>query len=68
VRKNKETGDNLGEEMLAVCLQVLVKLPEEEGKFCVITDDKGAAGKIDVSFRRVNRRYRQQWNHQNPWS
>ena len=32
VRKNKETGDNLGEEMLAVCLHVLVKLPEEEGK------------------------------------
>ena len=56
--KKKETGDNLGEEMLAVCLHVLVKLPEEEGKFCVITDDKGAAGKIDASFRRVNRRYR----------
>lgn len=56
------------EEMLAVCLHVLVKLPEEEGKFFVITDDKGAAGKIDASFRRVNRRYRQQWNHQNPWS
>jgi hypothetical protein len=55
VRKNKETGDNLGEEMLAVCLHVLVKLPEEEGKFCVITDDKGAAGKIDAPFRRVNR-------------
>lgn len=68
VRKNKETGDNLGEEMLAVCLHVLVKLPEEEGKFCVITDDKGAAGKIDAAFRQVNRRYRQQWNHQNPWS
>ena len=58
VRNNKETGDNLGEEMLAVCLHVLVKLPEEEGKFCVITDDKVAAGKIDASFRRVNRRYR----------
>ena len=58
VRKNKETGDTLGEEMLAVCLHVLVKLPEEEGKICVITDDKGAAGKIDASFRRVNRRYR----------
>ena len=28
VRKNKETGDNLGEEMLAVCLHVFVKLPE----------------------------------------
>lgn len=59
VRNNKESGDNLGEEMLAVCLHVLVKLPEEEGKFCVITDDKGAAGKIDASFRRVNRRYRE---------
>ena len=46
--------------MLAVCLHVLVKLPEEEGKFCIITDGKGAAGKIDAAFRQVNRRYRGQ--------
>ena len=58
VRSNKESGDNLGEELLAVCLHVLVKLPEEEGKFCVLTDDKGAAGKMDASFRRTNRRCR----------
>lgn len=47
VRKNKESGDNLGEELLAICLHILSHIPgEPDGKFCVITDDKGAVGKI----------------------
>lgn len=58
VRSNKESGDNLGEELIAVCLQILTNLPEENGKFCVITDDKGAAGKIDASFRSPLHGYR----------
>lgn len=59
VRKNKEPGDNLGEELLAICLHVLSYLPgEEDGKFCVVTDDKGAAGKIDVVFKRTARQHR----------
>lgn len=46
VRKNKEAGDNLREELLAVCLHILSNLPgEPDEKFCIITDDKGAAGK-----------------------
>ncbi len=54
VRANKETGDNLGEELLAICLHILSYLPgENDGKFCVITDDKGAIGKIGSLFRKT---------------
>ena len=54
VRKNKKSGDNLGEELLAICLHLLSHLPgEDEGKFCIITDDKGAAGKIDTMFKKT---------------
>lgn len=54
VRENKESGDNLGEELLAVCLHILSHMPgEEDGKFCVITDDKGAASKIDTLFKKT---------------
>lgn len=52
VRANKESGDNLGEELLAICLHILSHIPgENDGKFCVITDDKGAASKIDTMFK-----------------
>lgn len=58
VRANKEPGDNLGEELLGICLHILSHLPgEEDGKFCVITDDKGAAGKIDKLFEKTNRQF-----------
>lgn len=51
VRGNKESGDNLGEELLAICMHVLSHMPgEEDGKFCVLTDDKGAAGKFATLF------------------
>lgn len=58
-RANKETGDNLGEELLAVCLHILSYLPgEEDGKFCVITDDKGAAGKMDTLFEKTAKHHK----------
>ena len=58
-RRNKTSGDNLGEELLAICLHILSHLPgEEDGKFCIITDDKGAAGKIDNLFKETARQYR----------
>lgn len=58
VRNNKETGDNLGEELLAICLHILSYLPgEDDGKFCVITDDKGAAVKIDSIFKKTNKQF-----------
>lgn len=58
VRANKESGDNLGEELLGICLHILSQLPgEEDGKFCIITDDKEAAGKIDGLFKKTNRQF-----------
>lgn len=58
VRANKESDDNLGEEMLAICLHILSHMPgEDDGKFCVITDDKGAASKIDAMFKKTAKQY-----------
>lgn len=58
VRENKASGDNLGEELIAICLHILSHLPgEEDGKFCVITDDKGAAGKIDAMFKETAKQH-----------
>lgn len=58
VRANKESKDNLGEELLAICLHILSYIPgESDGKFCVITDDKGAAGKIDAAFKKTARQH-----------
>lgn len=55
VRNHKESEDHLGEELLAICLHILSHIPgEEDGKFCVITDDKGAGGKIDTLFHRTS--------------
>lgn len=59
VRAHKEPGDNLGEELLAVCLHILSNLPgEEDGKFSIITDDKEAAGKIDTLFKNTAKQHR----------
>lgn len=58
VRANKESADNLGEELIAICLHILSHIPgEENGKFCVITDDKGAASKIDTMFKKTSKQY-----------
>lgn len=58
VRANKESEDNLGEEVLAICLHILSHIPgESDGKFCVITDDKGAASKIDAMFRKTAKQH-----------
>ena len=58
-RENKESGDTLGEELLAVCLHILSYMPgEKDGKFCVVTDDKGASGKIDTLFKRTAKQHR----------
>lgn len=59
VRKNKESKDNLGEEILAICLHILSHMPgEADGKFCIITDDKGAASKIDALFKKTAAQYK----------
>lgn len=55
VRGNKEHEDNLGEELISICVHILSYLPGVfDGKLCVLTDDKGAAGKIDSVMRRTN--------------
>lgn len=54
-REKKEHGDNLGEDLIAVCIHILSHLPGvPDGKLYVITDDKGAAGKINSVIRRTN--------------
>lgn len=59
VRAKKESGDNLGEEILAICLHILSHIPgEDDGKFCVITDDKGAASKIDAMFKKTAKQHK----------
>lgn len=59
VRMHKRPQDNLGEEMLAICLYILSHVPgEADGKFCVITDDKEAARRIEKLFGRTNQRFR----------
>ena len=59
VRSNKEQGDNLGEELIGICVHILSHLPGmKDGKLCVVTDDKGAAGKIDALMRRTNSQFR----------
>lgn len=58
VRANKESGDNLGEELLGICLYILSHIPgEEDGKFCIITDDKGAGSKIDAMFKKTAKQH-----------
>jgi len=59
VRGNKEHSDNLGEELIGICAYILSHLPGvKDGKLCIITDDKGAADKIDALMRRTNSQYK----------
>lgn len=47
VRSNKEHEDNLGEQLIGICLYILLYLPAEPScKFSIYTDDKGAASII----------------------
>ena len=55
VRGYKEHDDNLGEELIAICVHILSHMIGiKDGKLSVLTDDKGAAGKIDSVMRRTN--------------
>lgn len=55
VRGNKEHEDNLGEELISICVHILSYLPGVyDGELCVLTDDKGTVGKIDSVMRRTN--------------
>ena len=55
VRGNKEHEDNLGEELISICVHILSNLPGmPNGKICVLTDDKGAASIINSVLRKTN--------------
>ena len=49
VRNNKESADDLGEELIGICIHILSHLPGmRDVKICMITDDKGAELKQTV--------------------
>lgn len=57
VRNNKEQADNLGEEILAVCVHLLSNIPGRgEYPYIVLTEDKGAVGVIN-KVRRNSEQY-----------
>lgn len=54
VRNNKESGDNLGEEMIAICIHLLSNIPEIYSyKYIVMTEDKGAIRLINKMRRNI---------------
>ena len=54
VRGNKEHEDNLGEELITICVHILSYLPGVfDGKLGVLTDDKGTVGKISSMIKRT---------------
>lgn len=54
VRQNKESGDNLGEELLTICVHVLANIPESyDYKYVIITEDKGAIGMVNQAANNV---------------
>lgn len=59
VRKNKEHHDNLGEELIAICINILSYLPGlDDGKLCFLTDDKGAVSKFNSVMNKTKTVYR----------
>lgn len=59
VRANKEHHDNLGEELIAICVNILSYLPGlNDGKLCFLTDDKGAVRKFNAVMNKSDKVYR----------
>lgn len=56
VRQNKEHHDNLGEELIAVIVHILSFLPGmQDGKICILTEDKGAVSKFNSMMSKTLR-------------
>ena len=54
MRGKKEHEDNLGEELITICVHILSYLPGVfDGKLGVLTDDKGTVGKISSMLKRT---------------
>lgn len=57
VRHDKEPQDNLGEEMIGICVHLLSNLPESSHvKYVVLTEDKGAIGLLNKIIQNI-------WRH-----
>lgn len=58
VRGNKSESDNLGEELLAICLHMLSYIPgEPDYKFNIITEDKGGRAAISNLLLKAKKQY-----------
>lgn len=58
VRGNKTEADNLGEELLAICLHILSHITgEPDYKFNIITEDKGARAAISNLLLKAKEQY-----------
>ncbi|SEM26675.1 hypothetical protein SAMN04487770_13129 [Butyrivibrio sp. ob235] len=58
LRSAKEQGDNLGEEILSIVIQILSHLPgTADGKYCLITDDRNAAGQVATQIINTGRQH-----------
>lgn len=58
VRNKKTQGDNLGEELITICVHILSNLPGcGEYKYIVLTDDKGAVTIINKALANIQRHY-----------
>lgn len=56
VRDNKEKDDDLGEDLIALCVHILSNLPGiNNSKLCVVTDDRKAAIKINSAIRKKSK-------------
>ncbi len=54
VRANKESGDNLGEELIAIVMHLLSNIPEmTEYKYILLTEDKGAIAQLQKVMENV---------------
>ena len=59
VRNNKVESDNLGEELLAICLHILSHIPGEcDYKYNIITEDKKARATISNLFMKTKAQYK----------
>jgi hypothetical protein len=56
VRTNKTSGDNLGEELIAICVHLLSNIIEITSfKYIVLSDDKGAIALLRKAIQNVER-------------
>lgn len=59
VRRNKTQDDNLGEQLIGICVHILSHMPGiADGCLCVMTDDKQGATEINTILIRTNKQFK----------